>query len=56
MVTRTLPAAALALALDAGVAFTFALESDRKQNFTFGSPTRWNGSVCLEISYRLGAR
>jgi hypothetical protein len=44
------------LALDAGVAFTVALETDRKQDFTFGSPTRWNGSVCLEISYRFGAR
>jgi hypothetical protein len=44
----------LRLALDGGVALTFALESDRQQDFTFGSPTRWNGSVCLEISYRLG--
>jgi hypothetical protein len=42
------------VALDAGVALTFALESNRTQDFTFGSPTRWNGSVCLEISYRLG--
>ncbi|HET8541129.1 MAG TPA: hypothetical protein VFL83_14740 [Anaeromyxobacter sp.] len=46
----------LRLALDAGVALTFALESDRKQEFNFGSPTRWNGSVCLEIEYRLGGR
>jgi len=44
----------LRLALDGGVALTAALESDRKQDFTFGSPERWNGSVCLEISYRLG--
>jgi hypothetical protein len=46
----------LRFALDAGVALSFALESDRKQDFTFGSPTRWNGSVCLEIGYRLGGR
>ncbi|BDG05609.1 hypothetical protein [Anaeromyxobacter oryzae] len=44
----------LRLALDGGVALTGVLESDRKQNFDFGHPTRWNGSVCVEISYRLG--
>jgi hypothetical protein len=42
------------LALDGGVALTAALESDRKQDFNFGHPSRWNGSVCLEMSYRLG--
>lgn len=44
----------LSLKLDAGVALTAALDSDRKQNETFGSPQRWNGSVCLELVYRLG--
>jgi hypothetical protein len=44
----------LRLALDAGAVFTAALQSDRKQDFTFGHPQRWNGSVCLEASYRLG--
>lgn len=44
----------LRVALDGGVALTAALESTRKQNFNFGHPERWNGSVCLEISYRLG--
>jgi len=46
----------LRVALDAGVALSFALETDRTQDFTFGHPQRWNGSVCLEISYRLGGR
>jgi hypothetical protein len=44
----------LRLALDGGVALTGALESERKQDYDFGHPERWNGSVCLEISYRLG--
>ncbi len=44
----------LSLKLDAGVALTGALESDRKQNENFGSPQRWNASVCLELVYRLG--
>lgn len=46
----------LSVKLDAGVALTGALESDRKQNEDFASPRRWNGSVCLELVYRLGAR
>ncbi len=46
----------LRFALDAGVALSFALDSNRQQDFTFGHPTRWNGSVCLELSYRFGAR
>ncbi len=44
----------LSLKLDAGVALTGALESDRKQNENFASPQRWNASVCLELVYRLG--
>ncbi len=44
----------LRLALDAGAAWTGVLQSDRKQDYNFGFPERWNGSVCLEISYRLG--
>jgi hypothetical protein len=44
----------LSLKLDAGVALTAALESDRKQNENFGSPQRWNASICLELVYRLG--
>jgi hypothetical protein len=44
----------LSLKLDAGVALTGALSSDRKQNENFASPQRWNGSVCLELVYRLG--
>jgi hypothetical protein len=43
-----------ALKLDAGVSYSGALESDRKQNLDFGHPTNWNGSVCLELVYRLG--
>ncbi len=44
----------LALKLDAGVALSGALQSDRKQDVNFGNPKRWNGSVCLELVYRLG--
>jgi hypothetical protein len=44
----------LSLKLDGGVALTAALESGRKQNEHFASPQRWNGSVCLELVYRLG--
>jgi hypothetical protein len=46
----------LSLKLDGGAALSFALQSDRKQNQQFGTPQRWNGSVCLELVYRLGAR
>ncbi len=44
----------LRLTLDGGVALTGALQSDRKQDFNFGHPERWNGSVCLELGYRIG--
>jgi hypothetical protein len=44
----------VALRLDAGLAFSGALQSDRKQDLNFAHPTRWNGSVCLELVYRLG--
>lgn len=44
----------LSLKLDGGVALSGALESHRKQDVHFGSPQRWNGSVCLELVYRLG--
>lgn len=44
----------VAVKLDAGVALSGALESDRKQNENFGHPRRWNGTVCLELVYRLG--
>ncbi len=46
----------VALKLDAGVALSGALQSDRKQDLNFAHPTRWNGSVCLELVYRLGGR
>jgi len=42
----------LSVALDAGVAFTTTLASDRKQDVTFSNPQRWNGSVCVELRYR----
>ncbi len=42
----------LALALDAGVALSFSLDTVRKQNVNYEYPTRWNGSVCLELRYR----
>ena len=42
------------LALDGGVALSVALESTRKQDFNFGHPQRWTGSVGVEASYRLG--
>jgi hypothetical protein len=42
--------------VDAGVAFTLASQSDRKQNENFGHPQRWNGSVCVDLLYRFGAR
>jgi hypothetical protein len=42
----------LALALDAGVALSFSLDTNRKQNVNYEYPTRWNGSVCLELRYR----
>lgn len=45
----------LAIKVDGGAALSFALQSDRKQNQTFGSPQRWNGSVCVELVYRLGS-
>ncbi len=41
----------LALALDAGVALSFSLDTTRKQNVNYEYPTRWNGSVCLELRY-----
>jgi len=40
------------LRLDAGVALTGALDSSRKQDLNFAHPTRWNGSVCLDLVYR----
>jgi len=40
------------LRLDAGVALSGALDSTRKQNENFAHPTRWNGSVCLDVVYR----
>jgi len=46
----------LTFRLDAGVALNATLASDRKQNTEFGSPTRWNASICLDVLYRLGAR
>ncbi len=52
-VTRELDSR-LALKLDAGVALSMALDSNRKQDVNFGNPQRWNGSVCLELVYRLG--
>ncbi len=42
----------LALALDGGVALSFSLDTARKQNVNYEDPTRWNGSVCLELRYR----
>jgi opacity protein-like surface antigen len=44
----------LSLKLDAGVALSWALQSDRKQSQDFSSPQRWNGTVCLELLYRFG--
>ncbi len=45
----------LAIKVDTGAALSFALQSDRKQNQEFGSPQRWNGTVCVELVYRLGS-
>jgi hypothetical protein len=38
--------------LDGGVSLNWSLQSDRKQDIEFGHPTRWNGSLCLELVYR----
>ncbi len=44
----------LTIAVDAGVALNFSLATTRKQNVNYEYPTRWNGSVCLELRYALG--
>ncbi len=41
----------LTIAVDAGVALSFSLDTARKQNVNYAYPTRWNGSVCLELRY-----
>ncbi len=41
----------LTIAVDAGVALNFSLDTTRKQNVNYEYPTRWNGSVCLELRY-----
>ena len=41
----------LTIAVDAGVALNFSLATTRKQNVNYEYPTRWNGSVCLELRY-----
>jgi hypothetical protein len=43
---------ALALVLDGGVALSFSLATDRKQDVNYEYPTRWNASVCLSLRYR----
>ena len=40
------------LALDAGAARNFALDSTRKQNVSFEYPTKWTGSLALSVRYR----
>jgi hypothetical protein len=42
----------LKLGIDGGVALNFSLGTERKQNVNYEYPTRWNGSVCLELRYR----
>ncbi|MGC4000181.1 MAG: hypothetical protein QM767_23190 [Anaeromyxobacter sp.] len=46
--------ARFSLKLDAGVAFSFALDSHRKQDDNFAHPTHWNPSLCLDLVYRFG--
>lgn len=41
----------ITLALDGGVALSFSIDADRKQNLTYEYPTRWNGSVALALRY-----
>lgn len=42
----------LALVLDGGAALSFSVDTTRKQNVNYAYPTRWNGSLCLELRYR----
>jgi hypothetical protein len=42
----------LTLGLDGGVALSFSLDTERKQNVNYEYPTRWNGSVALALRYR----
>jgi hypothetical protein len=41
--------------LDAAAVRTFVMESDRLQDSSFGSPAKWNATVCLSISHRLAS-
>lgn len=43
----------LSVNLEGGGVFNSALETDRKQNTTVGSPVRWNGNVSFSIHYKL---
>jgi hypothetical protein len=40
---------------DAGAVYTHAIESDRQQDQSFGSPTKWNATLCISISHVLKA-
>jgi hypothetical protein len=43
------------VSLDAAAVRTFVLESDRLQDSSFGSPSKWNATLCLSISHRLAS-
>jgi hypothetical protein len=43
------------LTLDVAAVRTFVIESDRQQDSSFGSPAKWNATVCLSISRRLSS-
>jgi hypothetical protein len=45
----------LSVGLDLGVAWTYTLASDRKQDVTFTDPQRWNLNACVELRYRFAS-